>query len=108
MASVIYDNYNGASIMAHIVVEGRLTRAFLWAIFDYPYRVCSVEKIICPVEATNLRSRKLAENMDFAIEARLTDCHPNGDLLLYTLRKADCRFLTGRYHEEPAEAASRA
>lgn len=99
-AGVIFDNWNLRSIMAHIVVEGRLTKHFIASIFHYPYQVARVEKIICPVEETNLKSRRLAENMGFVEEARLTDCHPNGSLLLYTLRKSDCRFLGDKYAGE--------
>lgn len=93
LAGVIYENWNGASIMAHIAVAGPLTRRFLFAVFHYPFEVCGVRKIICPVPASNSRSRRLAEHMGFSVEATLADAHPDGDLLLYTLTKSACRFL---------------
>ncbi|KPL28563.1 MAG: hypothetical protein AMJ72_02760 [Acidithiobacillales bacterium SM1_46] len=97
VAGVIYENWNRSSIMAHMVVEGRLTRKFLSAIFDYAYRTCGVNKVICPVYSDNHKSRKLVEKMGFVEEARLSDCQPNGDIVLYTLKRVDCRFLEGRY-----------
>ena len=93
VAGVIYENWNKASIMAHMVVEGRLNKAFISAIFDYAYRVCGVEKVICPVVETNTKSMGLLRHMGFAEEARLRDCSPQGDIVLFTLRRQDCRFL---------------
>jgi hypothetical protein len=97
VAGVIYENCNGTSIQAHIAVTGRLTPAFVAAIFHYPYRFCRVTTIICPVAVTNARSVRLVEHMGFTAAATLTDCHPDGDLVLYTLKATDCRFLEGRY-----------
>jgi RimJ/RimL family protein N-acetyltransferase len=97
IAGVIYENWNGASLMAHIVVEGPLTGDFIFAIFDYPFQVCGVKAVVSPIVETNTKSIHLAVNMGFTEECRLKDCHPDGDIVLYTLRKADCRFLGERY-----------
>ena len=97
IAGVIYENWNGRSIMCHIAVEGRLTRRYFGAIFDYAFNVCNVEKVIVPVESHNLRSVKLIENMGFTEEGRIKDCQPEGDTILYTMTKGDCRFLGDRY-----------
>ena len=106
---MIYENFNGVSIMAHMVVEGPLTRGFISAIFHYAYRVCGVIKVILPVARSNTRSVDLVEHMGFTPEAVLRDCHPDGELILYTLRNTDCRFLTGRFsldgQESPRTAA---
>jgi RimJ/RimL family protein N-acetyltransferase len=97
IAGVIYENWNRRSIMCHIVVEGRLTRLYVGAIFNYAFNVCNVEKIIVPVESHNLKSIKLIENMGFTEEGRIKDSQPNGDIILYTMAKGDCRFLGDRY-----------
>lgn len=109
LAGVIYENWNRRSIMAHIVVEGRLTRDFVHAVFHYPFEICGVEKVICPVAHSNTRSSGLAEHMGFIPEARLADCSPDGDVVLYTLRRRDCRFLRdwtrGQKSSDAASAA---
>ena len=97
IAGVIYENWNRRSIMCHIAVEGRLTRLYVGAIFNYAFNVCNVEKIIVPVESHNLKSIKLIENMGFTEEGRIKDSQPNGDIILYTMAKGDCRFLGDRY-----------
>ena len=100
VAGVIYEGWNRRSIIAHIAIKGRMTPSFLAAIFDYPFNVCGVEKVICHVEIGNIESARLAENMGFVPEATLADCHPNGDIVLYTMKRADCRFLEDRYGQK--------
>lgn len=97
VAGVIYEHWNGSSVVCHMAVEGRLTREFLWIIFDYPYNQCNVEKIILPVASSNKKSVKLVLNMGFQEEARIADAHPTGDLVFYTMKRTDCRFLGPKY-----------
>ena len=107
IAGITYENWNGRSIMAHIAIEGRMTPAFVAAIFDYAFNVCGAEKAIVPVGSDNAKSRKLVENMGFREEARIKDGQPNGDIIIYTLAKRDCRFLGEKYGERITKAAAR-
>lgn len=97
IAGVIYENWNKRTVFCHIAVEGRLTKSYLKAIFDYPFNVLNVEKIIVPVVKDNEKSIKLVQNMGFAEEARIKDGAPNGDIIFMTLARKDCRFLGVRY-----------
>lgn len=108
VAGAIYENYNGRSIMAHIAFQGRLTPSFIAAIFDYAYNVCGVEKVISVIEDTNTKSIHVCENMGFSEEARIRDSHLGGDQIIYTLKKADCRFIRGRYVEKLSHTSARA
>ena len=108
VAGIIYENFNGKSLMAHIVIEGKINKTYLHAIYDYAFNVCGVDKAIVPVQSSNLKSMRLVENMGFSEEARIKDSCPTGDILLYTMKKTDCRFLETRYgqkHTETARAA---
>ena len=96
-AGVLFEHWNGKSIVAHIAVTGRMTPAFVAAIFHYPFIVCGVAKVICPIPSDNTRSIKLASNMGFEKEAVLKDAAPTGDILLFTLPKHNCRFLGDTY-----------
>jgi RimJ/RimL family protein N-acetyltransferase len=87
IAGVIYENWNRRSIMCHIAVEGRLTRLYVGAIFNYAFNVCNVEKIIVPVESHNLKSIKLIENMGFTEEARIVDGSQDGDIIFLTMTR---------------------
>ncbi|CAB5228667.1 hypothetical protein UFOVP1545_13 [uncultured Caudovirales phage] len=100
VAGVIYENWNRRSVVTHIAIEGRLTRSFLYAIFHHPFVTCGVNKIISAVNDTNTKSVLMVENMGFIAEGRLKDCSPDGDIILYTMQKSDCRFLGKRYGQE--------
>ena len=92
-AGVIYENYNGKSIVCHIAIEGRLTKQYLKYIFFYPFKTCGVNKIIAPVNSVNTKSIKLVENMGFTEESRIKDAAPNGDIIIYTMLECNCRFI---------------
>ena len=97
VCGVSYDHWNGRSIFANIVVEGRMTPAFVAAIFDYAFNVCNAEKIIVSVVDNNEKSIRLAKKMGFVEEARIKDADPNGDFVFLTLSKDQCKFLEPRY-----------
>jgi len=94
VAGVIYENYNGRSLMVHIAITGRLTPTFLKEIFKYPFETCGVNKIIATVSSVNVKSIKLVENMGFTEEGRIRDAAPDGDIILYTMSDKDCRFIS--------------
>ena len=97
VAGVIYENWNRASIFCHIAIEARLTKAYLKAIFDYPFNVCNVKKIIVPVVSNHVKSIKLVTNMGFTEEARIVNGSQDGDIIFLTMTKENCRFLGVRY-----------
>jgi hypothetical protein len=105
---VVYENWNGRSIVCHIACDGRMNAAFLGAIFDYPYNVCNVDKIIAPVASTNAKALKLVVNMGFTEEARITDAIFGGDLVLMTLTRDKCRFLGDRYGQKISKTTASA
>jgi len=95
LAGVAYNEFNGANINAHIASSGRhwLTRDFLWAIFDYPFRQLGVQRITGLVGEGNAAARRFDEHLGFTLETKLTGAHPTGDLLVYVMWKHDCRWL---------------
>ena len=108
VAGVVYENWNGASFVCHIVVEGLLTPAYLAAIFHYPFVHCGAEKIICPVAESNEDSIRFCKKLGFREEARLLDAHPDGSLLLLTIKPEACRFIGEKYGQKLTIAAARA
>ena len=97
VAGVIYENWNRRTITCHIAIAGQMTSRYLAIIFDYPFNVCDVKKIIVPVDSTNPKGINLVEKMGFTEEARIKDGMANGDMILYTLAKNDCKYLGERY-----------
>lgn len=93
IAGVIYENWNKTSIVCHIAIEGRMTKTYLKAIFNYPFNVCNCKKIIVPVVSNHSKSIKLVNKMGFTEEARLKDASLDGDIIFLTLARENCRFL---------------
>ena len=106
VAGVIYENWNHKSIWCHIAIDGRLTPRYLAAIFDYPFNICQVEKIIVPVGSDNEESIRLVEKMGFAEEGRIKDARPEGDLILFTLARDACRFIGEKHGQRLTIATS--
>jgi len=97
VAGVIYENWNHQSIWCHIAIEGRLTPEYLAAIFDYPFNVCQVKKIILPVRSDNEDSTRMVKKMGFFQEGCIKDARPEGDLVFWTMQRNDCKYLGDRY-----------
>ncbi len=97
VAGVIYENWNGASCVCHIAIDGPLTPAYMAAIFHYPFTYGGLRKIIAPVSEGNHKSVRFVTKLGFKPEAQILDASPEGSILLYTMRRDECRFLGERY-----------
>ena len=96
VAGVWYEDYNQRSVMAHIAIQGRMSKEFLHAIFDYPFKQMGVSKIVCPVTENNEASIRLVQKFGFTESARLKDIHPSGDMIFYVMDRENCRYLSIR------------
>lgn len=105
VAGVIYENWNGASMVVHIAVEGLLTPAYLHAIHHYPFVHVGAAKVIAPIGEANEESIRFVRKLGFTQEGRIPGAHPDGALLLYTQSRENCRYLGERYGKECRIAA---
>lgn len=94
VAGVLYDNYNGASVCMHVAGEGRwMNRDFLWYAFHYPFNEMKVKKIIGLVPSVAENVLQFDEHIGFVEEHRIADAHPEGDLVILSMTREQCRFL---------------
>lgn len=95
IAGVVYDNFNGTSVAAHIWVESgkRPSKEWFGAIFDYPFRRMGVRKIVGQVNSANHKAISLDEHFGFSEEARILDFFDSSDLIFYTMTADSCRVL---------------
>lgn len=95
LAACLFEGCNGASIMLHIAANGKrwMNREYLWFVFYYPFIQLGINKIISPVEGGNAACRTFIEHIGFTLEATLKDAAPQGDLLIYTMTKDQCKWL---------------
>ena len=108
VAGVIYENWNGRSVVCHIAVQGLMTPSYLYAIFHYPFVYGGLDKIIAPVASSNEESIRFVEKLGFRKEAQILDAHPDGSILLYTMSKDQCRFIKERYGQKFSSTAASA
>jgi len=97
VAGVVYDNYRHRSISMHVASSACnwLTARALRAFFGYPFYQLGVAKVIAPVDSENSKSRRFVEHLGFVLEASIAGASEKGDLLIYTMSRAQCRFLKG-------------
>ena len=93
VSGVAYNEYNGPNINAHISITGTMTKTFLWTIFDYPFNQAKVKRLTGLVGSGNDASNRLCKRLGFIEETRLKDCHPTGDMIVYVMRRENCRWL---------------
>jgi hypothetical protein len=99
LAGVWYEGWNGANMNIHVAAEPSkrwMNREFLWYTFHYPFVECGAKRLTGWVEESNLEARRFDEHIGFKLETRLKDAAPTGDMLVYVMRKEDCRWLNLR------------
>lgn len=96
IAVCAYDDFNVSSVRAHIAIDGRVNREFLWFIFYYPFEQLKVKKMIAPIHGLNEKCVKFCKKLGFVEEAKITSVFPDGDLLFLTLTKDKSKMLTVR------------
>ena len=97
VAGAVYEGFNGHNMWVHLAgLPGRdwLNREFLQAGFRYPFLQCGVSRLSGYVNASNTEARRFDEHVGFREETRLRGAAPDGgDVIIYVMRKEDCRFL---------------
>lgn len=99
VAGVLYEDFNGVNLLMHVAATPDrrwLVRDYLWFCFYYPFVQLGCKRVTGIVPSCNLDARRFDEHLGFVLEATLKDAHPDGDLLVYAMRKEDCRWLNLR------------
>lgn len=96
---VIYEGCNDVNVWMHVAIEPGtvLMRDFVRYCFIYPFDELGVQRLTGWVEASNAAARRLDEHLGFKVEARLQGAASDGgDVLIYVMRREDCRPLRRR------------
>jgi RimJ/RimL family protein N-acetyltransferase len=91
-AVTAYTNILPNSCEAHIAVDGQISRGYLRSIFDYPFNQLKVRVILASVSKANVKSLNLCRKLGFEVKAEIPDAHKDGDLVIFALRKEQCRW----------------
>lgn len=102
IAGVLYEGYNGVNVWMHVAaVSGRrwLNREYLRYCFYYPFVELGCKRVSGYVEDSNEAAKRFDEHLGFTREAVLRGAAADGgDVILYVMRKEDCRYLSETDH----------
>lgn len=95
---VIYTDYNYVSIQMHVAgfKHNWGGRALLYYAFDYPFNKLGVKKIFALVPEINEKALAFDKNLGFTEETRVRDLFPEGDAIVLSMHRDQCRWLKMR------------
>lgn len=96
VAGVVYEGYNGVNVWMHVAIApgARFTRGYIRYCFHYPFIELGCKRISGYVEANNEAARRFDEHIGFKQEAVLKGAATDGgDVILYVMRREDCRYV---------------
>jgi len=94
-----YNLFNGKSCHVHFCIEkgAYLTRNYLWFMHYYPFVQSGLDMMIALMAASNERILRLAKHCGYQEKYRLDKAHPDGDMVLCTLTRNECKYLGEMY-----------
>ena len=75
------------------VGEHWMSKDLLWACFDYPFIKLEKKVILATLDASNEEAVRLNRHLGFQDKCVIEDAHENGDLLIMTMKREDCKWL---------------
>ena len=98
IGGVIFTGYSKHNIFMHVAgTEGVnwVTKAYLKATFQYPFKQLNCNRVTGWVDASNHKARRFDEHLGFKKEAVLEGAaQDGGDVIIYRMWKKDCRFIS--------------
>lgn len=108
VAGVVYNGFSWPDILMHIgAVPGRhwLTREFLFAMFDYPFRQLRCARVTGLIPKKNKDCRIFAEHLGFEFEGKMRRALPDDDLMVYGLLEEKSTWHREAFKNRIREAA---
>lgn len=93
VACVLFDCYTLRDVSMHVAIDGRLTRAYIIAVFGYVFVQLGLPRATALVWASNARCRRFVEHLGFRLEGIRRDGAEDGDVMMYGMLAHECRFL---------------
>lgn len=95
LGGVIYEGLISNCVFMHQAgfAKNWLTPDMLWLIFDYPFNQLKVGKVCGTVPSTRKELIEFNERIGFEVEATIKDAYKDGDLIIMSMRKENCRWL---------------
>jgi RimJ/RimL family protein N-acetyltransferase len=110
VGGILVDSFNGASACLHIAGSGKywMPRDFLPCVFTYCFVQCGLNVVIGIMSSWNTQAIRFARNVGFVEKYRIPDAVPNGDMVILTMTREQCRWIKGSEDEKGIESAAAA
>lgn len=98
LGGVLYQNYTGTSVNVHMAGfdPSWVIRDMIWVCFHYPFVQLNCRKMFGQVPASNVRALEFDRKLGFIEETRIKDVFPDGDLVVLSMKREDCKWLNLR------------
>lgn len=95
LGGVIYDGWTGSCIFMHQASfhKSWLSREYLWVVFDYPFNQLGCLKVCGTIPSGNQTLLEFNKRIGFIQEAKIEGGYPDGDLLVLSMKRDQCRWL---------------
>lgn len=95
LGGVIYEGFTGNNIFMHQAGFSKmwLKGDMLWVAFDFPFNQLKVGKVSGTIPSYDTNLLEFNERLGFKEECRIKDAYRDGDLIVMTMLREDCRWL---------------
>jgi RimJ/RimL family protein N-acetyltransferase len=94
-----YNAFIGKTCQMHVVnlSNSYTPKGVLFGAFDFPFNFMGLEKVFGIVNSKNTRAMEYDQKLGFKEAIRFPGMHgDNGDLVVFEMNKADCRWIKER------------
>ncbi|MGZ5029072.1 MAG: hypothetical protein ACXWAT_00595 [Methylobacter sp.] len=90
-----FNYFNGKSAHQHFYIKkGQYpTKNFAWFMFYYPFYQAGLDVLIAIIPESNKAIVRLAKHAGYVEKYTLEDTHPDGNMIVWTMSKSDCKPL---------------
>lgn len=91
----LFTNFTGRSICIHVgsFANHWINKDLLWVTFHYPFIQLGCDKLIGLVPSYNERALEFDRKLGFKEETIIRDVYPEGDMIVLSMYKDDCRWI---------------
>jgi hypothetical protein len=95
LGGVIFDGYTGGCVFMHQAGfhKNWLVGNMLWMVFDYPFNQLKVNKVAGTINSSKKELLDFNLRLGFKEEGRIRGAYHDGDMLVMTMPREDCRWL---------------
>lgn len=95
LGGVIYEGLISNCIFMHQAGFEKtwLTPDLLWVLFDYPFNQLGLDKVCGTIPGSKVELLEFNQRLGFRVECVIKEAYKDGDLVIMSMRKRDCRWL---------------